>query len=71
MRKLADKVGVAPSSISRTADKFGSRGARDSARAGLGFTVDYPNPDDERITLVKLTDKGVEFVSKLCRLAGG
>jgi DNA-binding MarR family transcriptional regulator len=69
MRKLADLVGITPSSISRTCDRLGRRGA--GLRPGLGLTVDQPDPNDERISIVSLTPRGREFVHHLLQIIDG
>jgi DNA-binding MarR family transcriptional regulator len=69
MRKLADLVGITPSSISRTCDRLGRRGS--GLRPGLNLTVDTPDVNDERVSNVSLTPRGREFVALLEKLMGG
>lgn len=69
--ELAAECDLTLAAISRFVDVFGSSSRKGRQTNPLGFIETKRHPDDDRIILVSLTNKGKQFVSLLTEVCYG
>jgi len=67
-KEIADRSDMTTSTVSRAVDVFSDSGRRDGKGGAAGLVEIRLDPDDERLKLVYLTEKGQAFLYQLQNL---